>query len=128
MSKVQIAACDESACAETAAAQTPWYKKFLGYVGSFLSSAARKLYSIVAPTIIDAAKSFVNDPANQAAAVAAVKAAVDQSLRGDDAWAVARAALETQLKTSGKQVAANWVDTLLQTAYFTVKNSVSATE
>lgn len=96
---------------ETAAPATPWYKRFATYVGNYLTSAARKLYNFIAPTVIDAARAFINDPANQAAAVSAVKAAIDSGLRGDDAWVVARETLIEQLKASGKQVAANWADT-----------------
>ena len=68
---------------------------------------------------------FLNDPQNQAVALAAVKAAIDQGFRGQDAWTAARAALEARLTASGRQVAGTVMDTILQNAYCAVKYAVA---
>ena len=104
-------------------AGTPWYKRFW----SWLCGKAQKLYTLVMPAVKTAVTTFLNDSTNQTLAIAAVKAAIDQGLRGDKAWVTARDALVAQLETSGKSVANTLIDTLLQTAYCAVKYSVGAT-
>jgi hypothetical protein len=47
-----------------------------------------------------------------------------RGLYGDAAWVAARDALVSQLGTSAYLIADNWLDTLLQTAYFSVKNAL----
>ena len=107
--------------APAAVAATPWYKKFL----SWFSKAAGVLFRIVLPGVEAGVAGFLNDPQNQAAALTAVKAAVDQGLRGQDAWTAARAALEAQFAASGRQAANTVLDTILQNAYCAVKYSVA---
>jgi len=110
--------------ATPAVAATPWYKKFWNWI----SGEAKALYTLCMPAVKSAVTEFLNDKTNQTLAIAAVKAAIDQGLRGDGAWVVARDALETQLTASAKTVSKTLVDTLLQTAYCAVKYSVSNTE
>lgn len=105
-------------------ANLPWYKRILRAIGIGVAAVARALYEIIAPAVQSAALQFVNDSANQAAAIAAVKAAIDRGLKGDDAWSVARDALLQQLGESAWTIADNWLDTLLQSAYFAVKNAI----
>ena len=81
-----------------AVAKTPWYAAFF----SWFKKAAKKVYDLVMPGVIAGIAEFLNDPDNQALAVAAVKAAIDQGLRGQDAWVAARDALVVQLQQSGK--------------------------
>lgn len=102
---------------------TPWYKQFWVWI----CGAAKTLFTLAMPAVKSAVTEFLNNKANQTLAIAAVKAAIDQGLRGDGAWVVARDALETQLKVSAKTVSATLIDTLLQTAYCAVKYSVSGT-
>lgn len=102
----------------------PWYKRILRAIGIGVVAVARAIYEIVAPAVKSAALAWVNDPANQAAAAAAVKAAIDRGLHGDDAWTVARDALLDQLGSSATTIADNWIDTLLQSAYFSIKNAL----
>jgi hypothetical protein len=92
-------------------------------VWTWIVGAAAAIWEFIGPSVIQAAKDFVNDKALQAAALGAVKAAAGKALTGDDAWGVARNVLVDQLKASGKIVADNWVDTLLQNAYFAYKNA-----
>jgi len=113
------AAPDTAAPAAVAAA--PWYKRFL----SWFSKAAGVLFQIVLPGVEAGVAGFLNDPQNQAVALAAVKAAVDRGLRGQDAWTAARAALESHLAASGRQAANTVIDTILQNAYCAVKYSVA---
>ena len=102
----------------------PWYARILRAIGIGAVAVARAIYQIVAPAVRSAAVQFVNDPDNQAAAVVAVKAAINRGLKGDDAWDVARDALLQQLGESAWEIADNWLDTLLQSAYFAVRNAV----
>jgi predicted ribonuclease toxin of YeeF-YezG toxin-antitoxin module len=89
---------------------------------TWIAGAARAVWTFIGPSVKQAAKDFINDKALQAAALAAVKAAAGKALKGDDAWTAARGVLLDQLKVTGQTVADNWVDTLLQNAYFAFKN------
>lgn len=91
---------------------------------SWLTGAAIAIWQLIGPSVTAAAIEFVNDKALQAAALGAVKAAAAKALKGDDAWTEARAILVEQLVRTGGTVADNWIDTLLQNAYFAFKNSV----
>jgi hypothetical protein len=91
-------------------------------VWSWITGAAKAVWEFIGPSVKAAAIEFVNDKALQAAALGAVKAAASKALKGDDAWTAAREVLMDQLKQTGKTVADNWVDTLLQNAYFAFKN------
>lgn len=91
-------------------------------VWTWITGAATALWQFIGPSVKAAAKDFINDKALQAAALAAVKAAAGKALKGDDAWASAREVLLDQIKVTGRSVADNWVDTLLQNAYFAFKN------
>lgn len=102
----------------------PWYKRIWCAIWGAAAAVAKAVYEIVAPAVRSAALQFVNDPQNQAAAVAAVRAAMQRGLKGDAAWKVARDALLDQLGESAWSIADNWLDTLLQSAYFAVKNAV----
>jgi hypothetical protein len=102
----------------------PWYRRLLNSIGIGLAAAAKAIYKILAPAVRSAAIQFVNDPANQAAAVAAARAAMARGLYGDAAWVAARDALVAQLGSSATAIADNWLDTLLQTAYFSVRNAL----
>jgi len=108
--------------ATAAVAATPWYKRFFAWFGK----AAKKVFELALPGVEAGIAAFLNDPQNQALALAAVKAAVDKGLRGDDAWVTARAALEAQLAASGKRVANTMIDTILQNAYCAVKYAVAS--
>ena len=102
----------------------PWYRRWLAAIGIGARAVARAIYKIVAPAVRSAAIQFVNDPANQAAAIAAARAAMARGLYGDAAWVAARDALIAQLGASATAIADNWLDTLLQTAYFSVRNAL----
>ena len=102
----------------------PWYRRLLTAIGIGARAVARAIYQIVAPAVRSAAVQFVNDPANQQAAIVAVKAAMERGLKGGEAWVVARDALVFQFGESAKGIADNWLDTLLQSAYFAIKNAV----
>ena len=104
----------------------PWYTRWLRAIGIGVATVVRAIYEIVAPLVIDAALQYVNDPGNQAAAAAAVRAAMARGLKGDKAWTVARDHLLNQLGESAWDIANNWVDTLLQSAYFSIKNAPEA--
>ena len=105
-------------------ATTPWYRRLLSAIGIGVVAVAKAIYQILAPAVHSAAIQFVNDPANQAAAIAAARAAMARGLYGDAAWVAARDALVKQLGSSASVIADNWLDTLLQTAYFSVKNAL----
>lgn len=100
-----------------------WYTKLLTWITFGAIKIAKALYELVAPAVHTAALQFVNDPANQAFAIAAVKAAIDRGLTGDKAWTLARNELLQQFGHSAKDIADNWLDTLLQSAYFTIANT-----
>jgi len=100
----------------------PWYRRLLHAIGIGAAAVARAIYKIVAPAVRSAAIQFVNDPANQA--IAAARAAMARGLYGDAAWVAARDALVAQLGDSARSIADNWLDTLLQTAYFSVRNAL----
>jgi hypothetical protein len=102
----------------------PWYRRLLHAIGIGAAAVVRAIYKIVAPAVRSAAIQFVNDPANQAAAIAAARAAMARGLYGDAAWVAARDALVAQLGASASSIADNWLDTLLQTAYFSVRNAL----
>lgn len=102
----------------------PWYKRILRAIGIGVTAVVRAIYEIVAPLVIDAALQYVNDPGNQAAAADAVRAAIARGLNGDKAWTMARDHLLNQLGESAWSIADNWVDTLLQSAYFSIKNAI----
>jgi hypothetical protein len=102
----------------------PWYRRVLRAIGIGAVAVARAIYQIVAPAVRNAAIQFVNDERNQAAAIAAVHAAIARGLKGDAAWTVARDAMLDQLGESAWEIADNWLDTLLQSAYFAVKNAI----
>jgi len=104
-----------------AVAASPWYRRFL----SWFEKAATTLFRIVLPGVEAGIAGFLNDPQNQAVALAAVKAAIDRGFRGQDAWTAARAALEARLTASGRQVAGTVMDTILQNAYCAVKYAVA---
>jgi len=108
--------------APAAVAATPWYKRFL----SWFAKAANVLFQIVLPGVEAGVAGFLNDPQNQALALAAVKAAIDQGLRGQDAWTAARDALGVQVAASGRQAANTVLDTILQNAYCAVKYAVAS--
>lgn len=98
-------------------AKTTFWQKVWGW----FKKAAKKVYDVVMPGVIAGVTAFLNDEDNQAAAVAAVKAAIDGGLRGDDAWATARGVLVDQLTKSGKEASNTVIDTILQNAYCAVK-------
>lgn len=102
-------------------AATPWYKRFFAW---FMKSA-KKVFDVLMVGVVAGVTEFLNDPDNQALAVAAVKAAIDQGLRGEPAWAAARDALVAQLQVSGREASNTCIDTILQNAYCAVKYSVS---
>ncbi len=102
-------------------AKTTFWQK----VWRWFKKAAKKVYDVVMPGVVAGVSQFLNDPDNQAAAVAAVKAAIDGGLRGDDAWATARGVLVAQLQASGKEASNTIVDTVLQNAYCAVKYQAS---
>jgi len=89
---------------------------------ALITGAAKTVWSFIGPSVKQAAVDFINDKALQAGALAAVKAAAGKALKGDDAWTAARGVLLDQLKVTGQTVADNWIDTLLQNAYFAFKN------
>ncbi len=92
-------------------------------IANFFKKAVKALWSFAAPGLRQAASDFVNNPQLQQAAREAVYAAARQGLTGDKAWVSARDNLTAQLKDTGIKVAANWIDTLLQNAYFAFANS-----
>jgi hypothetical protein len=100
-----------------------WYQKVLNWITFGAIKIAKAIYEIVAPAVKSAALEFVNNPDNQAVAIAAVKAAIARGLKGEKAWTVARDALLDQLGESAWSIADNWLDTLLQSAYFALKNA-----
>ena len=100
----------------TPATKLPWYTRWLRAIGIGASAVVKAIYQIVAPAVRSAAIQFVNDPGNQAAAAAAVQAAIDRGLKGDGAWTLARDHLLNQLGESAWSISANWLDTLLQSA------------
>lgn len=102
----------------------PWYKKALSWLFGAARAVASAIYEIVAPAVQSAAVQFVNDAGNQRVAVAAVKAAMAGGLKGDAAWDAARAEMLAQFGASARSIADNWLDTLLQAAYFAIKNAV----
>jgi hypothetical protein len=103
---------------------TPWYRRILNAIGIGARAVVRAIYQIVAPAVRSAALQFVNDEANQAAAAAAVRVAIASGFKGGAAWEIARSNLLDQLGTSARGIADNWLDTLLQSAYFSIKNVV----
>jgi hypothetical protein len=107
-----------------AVAATPWYARFFAW----FKKAAKKVYELVMPGVIAGITAFLNDPDNQALAVAAVKAAIDQGLRGQNAWVTARDVLVAQLQKSGKEASTTVIDTILQNAYCVTKYSVASAD
>jgi p-aminobenzoyl-glutamate transporter AbgT len=101
----------------------PWYRRWLNAIGIGIVAAARAIYQIVAPAVKSAALEFVNDKQNQAVAIAAARAAMSGGFTGNAAWGVARAEMLAQFGASASVIADNWLDTLLQTAYFSLKNA-----
>lgn len=91
----------------------------------WFKTAAKRVYEVVMPGVVAGVTAFLNDEDNQAAAVSAVKAAIDGGLRGDQAWAAARDVLCDQLAKSGKEASDTMLDTILQNAYCAVKYSVA---
>jgi hypothetical protein len=106
------------------APKIPWYRRWLNTIGIGIVAVAKAVYEIVAPAVRGAAIEFVNDKNNQAVALAAVRAAMACGLKGGSAWAFARDTMLAQFGTSASAIADNWFDTLLQTAYFSVKNEI----
>lgn len=100
-----------------------WYQKVLNWITFGAIKIAKAIYEIVAPAVKSAALEFVNNPDNQAVAIDAVKAAIARGLKGEKAWTAARDALLEQFGSSVKGIADNWLDTLLQSAYFALKNA-----
>jgi hypothetical protein len=111
-----------SVTTDAVAPATPWYLRFCAW----FKASAKKVFTLIMAGVEAGVTEFLNDPQNQALALAAVKAAIDKGLRGGDAWDTARAALTGQLAASGKQVANTVIDTILQNAYCAVKYSVPA--
>lgn len=103
-------------------AKTPWYATFFAW----FKKTAKKVFEIVMTGVSAGVSEFLNNPENQALAVAAVKAAIDRGLRGEDAWVTARDALVAQLKESGMEASNTVIDTILQNAYCVTKYSVAA--
>ena len=104
---------------------TPWYKRILTWIGLGAKAALQVIYEIVAPAVRSAALNWVNNPENQQAALAAVRAAATGNLKGREAWHHARSALLDILGEAAWHISDNWLDTLLQSAYFAYKNSQS---
>ncbi len=102
----------------------PWYKRAASWLFGAARAVAAVIYEIVAPAVKSAALQFVNDRDNQRVALAAVRAAMSGGLKGNAAWDVARADLVAQFGASAQAIKDNWLDTLLQTAYFSVKNAI----
>jgi hypothetical protein len=101
----------------------PWYKRLLQAIGIGLKKAAKALYEIVAPAVKASAIAWINDPDHQAAALLAVQAAAAGNLKGRDAFNHARAVFREIMQDAAANIAANWIDTIVQTAYFTHANS-----
>ena len=100
-----------------------WYQKVWSWFAGGVTTVAKAVYELVASGVKSAATSFVNDPQNQQVAINAVRAAISEGLTGDKAWVAARDAMLKQFSDSAQGIADNWLDTLLQNAYFTVANS-----
>lgn len=108
----------------TSESTVPWYKRAVSWLFGAAKAVAATIYEIIAPAVKSAALQFVNDKENQRVALAAVRAAMSGGLKGNAAWDVARADLVAQFGSSAQAIADNWLDTLLQTAYFSFKNAI----
>ncbi len=102
-----------------------WYQVLYDFIKGFLHLAGEKLYEIAFPAVQSAVADFLNDKDNQNCALEAVRAAVEQGLRGGEAWDLAKDKLVAQLAKSGKETAETLIDTLLQNAYCSVKYTVN---
>lgn len=101
----------------------PWYKRLLQAIGIGVTKAVTKLYEIIAPAVKQSAIEWINDPVNQAAALDAVRLAAARNLKGRDAFNFAKQAYRDIMGNAATGLAANWIDTLVQTAYFSHANT-----
>ena len=94
----------------------------------WICGRARRLWTLVLEGVRSEALAILNDASIQAAALAAVKTAAKGGLKGNDAFDAAAATLRTALQARGIEARDNLVDTLVQVAYTTLKNSIEGGE
>lgn len=82
----------------------------------------KPIFTLAAESILTDALAVLNDPTLQAAAQDAALAAISRGHKGNAAWYAARKHLIATLKATGATLKDSAIDTLLQTAYYCLKN------
>ena len=100
-----------------------WIKSALSALWSWLKPALAELFVLTAKNVASEVLDLINDADLQHKALAAVQAAADAGLKGNEAFDAAFNALAAELKAEGKELATNVTDTLIQNAYCVFKNT-----
>lgn len=101
-----------------------WLKSALSALWSWLRPALAELFVLTAKNVATEVLDLINDPDLQHKALAAVKAAADAGLKGNEAFDAAFKSFTDALKQEGRELADNVKDTLIQNAYCVFKNAV----
>ncbi len=100
-----------------------WIKETLSSLWRWLKPKLAKLFVLTATNVAQEVLDLINDAELQQKALAAVKAAAENGLKGNAAFDAAFNALTAELKAEGKELATNVTDTLIQNAYCVFKNT-----
>jgi len=88
-----------------------------------LLGVAKALFVVVGPAVRDEILRIVNNAEYQKLAIGACHEAYRRGFYGWNAWGKARDLFVADLSRRGVELANNIVDTILQNAYFTWKNT-----
>ena len=92
-------------------------------IKTWFGAAAKTLWKIIAPAVKQAAMDFVNNADVQNAARGAVVEAAANGLKNNEAFDFAVEQLKNSAAVAGKSVSQNFLDTVVQNAYFAFKNA-----
>lgn len=98
-------------------------KNLLTRFWNWLRPKLAQLFTLTAEHIAKEVLALLNDADLQQKALAAVKAAAEGGLTGNDAFDFAFDELTAELRLEGRELAGNVKDTLIQNAYCVFKNS-----
>lgn len=93
---------------------------------SWLRPKLSKLFVLTAQNVAQEVLALINDAALQQKALAAVKAAAENGLKGNAAFDAALAGFTAVLKAEGRKLSTSIRETLVQNAYIVFKHTEAA--
>lgn len=104
--------------------KTPWYKR----LWNWLCGKVKQWWTLTAADIKKDVLELINDPDLQSKALACVKHAAENGLKGNRAFKQAFNELNKKLAEEGKELRTHIKDTLIQNAYTVLRNTNETNE